>query len=141
MYCKHCGKELSDEAFMCPACGAPTGKPATQKSAAAPVKSAGVNLTGLSAVALFFAIVGFVTGIIFGAFFFVYPLSQLLLYILGTATILPSLAAVALGIYTLVDGKGGDNKSAKTMSIVAVVFAGVALLFLFLAGCIVTTIY
>lgn len=24
MYCKHCGKELSDEAIMCPDCGTPT---------------------------------------------------------------------------------------------------------------------
>ena len=26
MYCKHCGKELSEDAFMCPACGAPVGQ-------------------------------------------------------------------------------------------------------------------
>lgn len=25
MYCKHCGKELADEAIMCPNCGTPTG--------------------------------------------------------------------------------------------------------------------
>ncbi len=25
MYCKHCGKELADEALMCPDCGTPTG--------------------------------------------------------------------------------------------------------------------
>ena len=24
MYCSNCGKELADNAFMCPACGAPT---------------------------------------------------------------------------------------------------------------------
>ena len=26
MFCVHCGKELSDEAVICPACGIPTGK-------------------------------------------------------------------------------------------------------------------
>lgn len=26
MYCTNCGKELSDEAIICPACGTPTGK-------------------------------------------------------------------------------------------------------------------
>jgi len=106
-----------------------------------PAKGTGVNLSGLSAIALFFAIVSFVTGVIFGAFFFVFPHSAYLLYVLGTATVLPALAGIALGIYALVDLKNSENKNAKTMGIVAVVFAGVALLFLFLAGCIVTTIY
>lgn len=29
MYCSNCGKELADNAIMCPSCGAPASKPLT----------------------------------------------------------------------------------------------------------------
>lgn len=38
MYCKHCGKEISDNALMCPDCGEPTNAPKSK-----PVKATDEN--------------------------------------------------------------------------------------------------
>lgn len=132
MFCSHCGKELSDDAFMCPNCGSPIRKTAQKKS----IPQEGGKETGLAIAGFIPAMIAFVTGIIFGAFFYVYPGSALLLYTVGASTILPALAAISMNAYTLVRIRGKENALAKNLSITAIVLAGVALLFLFLTGCI-----
>lgn len=140
MFCKHCGKELSNEAFMCPNCGAPTdvAAPVNKEPEKEEHRNGGTGLTGLSTVSLILACIAFVTGVVFGAFFFEYSNSAILLYVLSATTILPALAALSIGAYTLCAAKNG-NKLAKSLSITAIVLSGAAVLFLFLAGCLLGT--
>lgn len=141
MYCRHCGKEISDNAFMCPDCGEPT---ATGKTPSALPSDNEVrndhekhyDPTGLSVVAFLLSLIALVTGIVFGAFFFVYSYSNFLLFILGATTILPAVASVCIGTYVLVANKDAQNQC-KAFSITAIVLGGVALLFLFVAGCVI----
>ncbi len=128
MYCKNCGKELSEEALMCPNCGTPTGnKPHVRKSAHA------VSSASLGVIAFFLGCFSFVTGIIFGAFFYVYPAASLLLYIIGATTIMPALATICLGIAALMRE---IQSRYRVLTIVAIVLAGISLLFLYLTACI-----
>lgn len=142
MFCKNCGKELSNNAIMCPDCGEPVDltvvKPATKQEPV--LTDAAKNLKALSVVGMTLTLIAFVTGIIFGTFFYVYTSAAILLYIIGHSSILPALVGLSIGIYVLAHSKDAD-KSAKTLSIISVVFAGVVLLFLFLAGCIMGTYY
>ncbi len=132
MYCKHCGKELADEALMCPDCGTPTdGKRAAQKPALVNEQP-----SPRGTVALFLAIFAFVTGIIFGSFFYVFTGSAILLYMIGATTILPALTAVCLGITVLIRGEAGKERA---IAIVAIALAGTVLLFLFLSVCIIAS--
>lgn len=141
IFCRNCGKELSDEAFMCPNCGTPVnGAPAKPHTKAEPVKTEpNPKATALSVVAFVLSMISFVTGIIFGAFFFVYTNSALLLYVLPVTTILPAFAALSIGAYLLYITKNEDNRLAKSLSVTAVVFASVVILFLFIAGCLLAT--
>ena len=131
MYCKHCGKELSDEAILCPDCGTPTGVKPNRKPASADGKP-----SPLGAIALFLSIFSFVTGIIFGAFFYTYAASALLLYIISAASILPGLAAVSLGIAVLYRE---EKERDCIFAILSIVLGGVALLFLFITGCVIAS--
>ena len=139
MYCRHCGKELSDEAFMCPNCGTLTGadpvKKQTQKET--PETSSGsVNTTALAAVAFLLSMLAFVTGIIFGAFCYVTAGAMLFLYIFGASTILPAVASLSIGTYLLVAGRDKLSNHAKGFAITSVVLSAFILVFLFLTGCI-----
>ena len=148
MFCKHCGKELSDEAFMCPNCGTPINpnfanknehkKEETAKPEIDTVIASGVNKTGLTVAAFILSMIAFVTGIIFGAFMYVMPAYSFLLYIISTITILPSLAGISLGAYSLCAGRNNLPGNAKAFATVAVVFSVVVLLFLFLTTCLLT---
>lgn len=133
MYCRHCGKELSDEAPICPACGTPTGvKFKIPETAAEKIGQP----SPLGAIALFLAIFSFVTGIVFGAFFYAFAASVVLLYIIGAASILPALASVGLGIAVLY--RGGTNRE-RVFAVISIVLAGIALFFLFIAECIIAS--
>lgn len=142
MYCYHCGKEISPDAVMCPECGSPTknmsAMPLAQQAVAAPEE---VKATALSAVALTLSLISFVTSVIFGAFFFVYTTSSLLLMVLDAVSILPALTALCLGIYLLISSSKNGNKGGKAMATVAVVFSAVALAFLFIAGCVIVATF
>lgn len=138
MFCSHCGKELAEDAFMCPNCGSPVQKAAGAKKPS-PQTQEGGKETALSIVGFVFAMIAFVTAIIYGSFFYVYIGSVVLLYVLGAFTILPAFVALFIGIYTLVSLRGKENVLAKNLSITAVVFAGFALFFLFIAGCVIAS--
>lgn len=134
MYCKHCGKELSDEALMCPNCGAPTGARSNIRKPSAPSDG---QTSPLGAIALFLSIFSFVTGIIFGSFFYAYAASVILLYFISATSILPGLAAVCLGIAILHRREGGRG---WVFAIVSIVAAGIALFFLFIAACVTASV-
>lgn len=136
MYCRHCGKQLSDEAIMCPECGTPTRS--TMRSIVpqeiandTPVEPAGKG-SSLGAIGFFLSVFAFVTGIIFGAFLYVFYTASLLVMIVGSTTIIPGLAGVSICMAALKTEKGAK----KALPIVGIVLAGIALLFLFLTACI-----
>lgn len=141
IFCRTCGKELSDEAFMCPNCGTPvSGVHDAKQKPTEPAKTE-TKASGLSVVAFLLATIAFVTGIIFGAFFFVFVNSALLVYIIGASTILPALTSLSIGVYLLISARNGLTSSAKAFSITAIVLSSVALLFLFIGGCVIVGSY
>lgn len=144
IFCRTCGKELSSEAFMCPNCGTPIQSAPAEKQPqpAEPVKAVtgtGANATGLSIVAFILATIAFVTGIIFGAFFYVFNFSSMLLSVISATSILPALAGLVIAAYQLYAARSELTSTAKSLSVVSVVFAVIVLLFLFLTGCIIAS--
>ena len=137
MYCRHCGKELSDEAFMCPNCGTPTGTEPPKKKVQneeSESSAGGVNTTALSVVTFIISMFAFVTGVIYGALFYVYtPLVTL--FIISVTSILPALAGLVIGAYLLVSGRDKLSDKAKTYAIVSIVLSSVVLFFLFITSC------
>lgn len=131
MYCKHCGKELSEDAFMCPACGAPVGQTLKKKADAQNCERHG---SALACVGFFLSLTAFITGVILGAFLLAYDADSVLALISGFITFLPGMAGIALGIYCL--NKAKDNAFAKVLSTTGIVLAMLALVFAFIAICI-----
>lgn len=139
MYCRNCGKEIPDGSVTCSHCGTPVSgarpvKPDYRKETAA----ADTSKTGLALVGFILSLFAFVTGIVFGALFFEFAGSQLLLFILGASTILPALSGLSIGAYLLCSARG-ISISAKAFSVIAIVLAAIVLLFLFIAGCVLVT--
>ena len=139
IFCRTCGKELSSSPYMCPNCGTPVnGAPDIKPKTTEPAKTGTeARVLGLSVVAFILSTVAFITGIIFGAFFFVFSASAILLYIISATTILPALAGIAIGAYLLCSARNELSNSAKTILIIAIVFSAIALLFLFIGGCVI----
>ena len=137
MYCKYCGKEISDEAFMCPNCGTPTGTELPKKKVQneEPQSSTtGANTTALSVVAFILSMFAFVTGVIYGALFYVYtPLVTL--FVLSATSILPALAGLVIGAYLLTSGRDQLSANARAYAIVSIVLSSVVLFFLFITSC------
>ncbi|MBD5636749.1 MAG: hypothetical protein HDP28_02865 [Clostridia bacterium] len=142
MFCRHCGKELADEAFMCPGCGSPTGtapiKQEVKKEDESGEKTS--HHSGLSTIAFILSLIAFVTGIVFGALFLACSGSFLLLYFVGTMSVLPALAALSIGAYLLC-ARNKLIQNAKAFAITAIVLSAVVLLFLFISGCLTLTGY
>ena len=136
MYCRYCGKQLSDEAIMCPECGTPTKNiaptPSVQENVTAvPEVQKGPN-NQLGVIGFTLSLFAFVTGIIFGAFMYVYYGAHLLIYLLGSCTILPALAGLSVCISRLKNDKG----TTKALAITGIILASIVLVFLFLTLCI-----
>ncbi len=114
MFCRHCGKEISDEAFMCPDCGTPTIE-RKNKNIEIPnqLQNSDKKEKGISIIGFLFALIAFITGIIFGSFFFVFSASVVLLYVISATTILPALTSLAIGIYTIITSTENSDKICK----------------------------
>lgn len=128
MYCKHCGKTLSDEAIVCPGCGHPTRQDH-------PVRR-GKSLAEDETQCNFSAIAGFVLSVIafvmapfVAAAFFICDNGYTIL-LSSIALILITLCGFVLGLYAIVHIKTQPTRT-KVFSILAVVFTGVVLLLLF----------
>ena len=143
IYCRTCGKELSAAAFMCPNCGTPVnGTPENTKPKAVNPEKTGTaaKASGLSVVSFILTAIAFVTGIIFGAFFYVFPYSQVLLYVISATTVIPALTGMTISAYLLCAARNELTYAATALSIASVILSAIALLFLFLTGCILASI-
>lgn len=127
MYCKNCGKQLSDEAIMCPDCGMPTGVKAN-----APAVNENENKNAHKSNAKAIALIGFVFACI--AFFCTIVIGSAILdggylYLPDGLTVLPALAAIGMGIYALCSREGG---AAKVFSIINVSISGFTIFYSFI---------
>lgn len=115
MFCKNCGKEIDDNAVICPDCGVPTDK---FKTEAAPADGqAAVQKTNV------FAIIGFVLSLVAFAFIFI---QVVVFWILA-------IAALTLSILGLVwSAKKGWNLKGLAIAgvVISAVDVGVWLMFL-----------
>lgn len=134
MYCRYCGKQISDEAIMCPDCGTPTqnmekttaAKEVKPQEVEAPVTSA----SQLSVVGFVLALISFVSSMIFGSYLFAEAYANG--YIIGCGSIMPAFAGLSIGIYRVKLERGGK----KAFAIISIVLSGIALFYLFLAFCV-----
>ena len=138
MYCKYCGKQLSEEAIMCPDCGTPT-KSALPTKAVSETRQTAEQFgaqNSLGVIGFMLSTFAFVNGIIFGAFIYVFESAISLILVIGSTTILPALTGISLCILRLKNEKG----PLKGLVIAGIVFAGIALLFIFITACIITSL-
>lgn len=125
MYCKHCGKELAESAFMCPDCGTPTGK-----MHAGSIKSPAAKTGRIASVSGFaLSIISFVTAIVL-----------VTLEIVGRNGFLGSelyvtagLIGLVLNIYGLYKAKEGNDSVARGLAIAGIVLVSIALSYCFIA--------
>ncbi len=125
MYCKHCGKELSDEAIMCPDCGTPTEKGSARK----PERISGTPQKRTCAVT------GFVLSIICFVATFVLVTIEMCFGRLGTTdtlAILPGLAGLIFSIFGLGEAKKNGDGVARGLAITGIVLSAVALFYCFI---------
>lgn len=143
MYCKNCGKELSDRAEMCPSCGEPMGvnRQCEQQHRQVRQASAGVDLKALSIVSLVLGAISFLVAVAYSIFFFVTNTAVVLLYIISAAAIIPALAGLSVGIYVLMTARPETDRLSKPVSIASVVLTSVVLFALFVVSCIIVIIF
>lgn len=136
MFCKHCGKEISDNALMCPDCGEPTGTVAKNKSAQATVNESDRTHCGrtaefgfggslISFVSWIFYLVILVCGLRYAT------ITGIVLGIFTGAVCLVSLFLSVKGIFDT----ESDSKE-RTIAIVGTVISATMLLGFLLLSCI-----
>ena len=131
MYCHHCGKELSDEAFMCPDCGTPTGNNTQKKFVEK--DSEGGSKSRFTAIACFvLSAIAFLAGIV--------ELSISLAaeaYSVGLlVVVIGGLGGVAFGIHALCAGSAKENSTMRLITIIGLALAGFILFYDFIATCV-----
>ena len=133
MYCRYCGKQISEEAIMCPECGTPTkplsSTPFVEEKTPEVKTPSNIPWTIIGFLLTAFA---FLTGIVFGSVMLASVKGAALLYVIGPASILPALAGISILISTLKNETGVK----KILALVGIGLAGVALLFVFIAVCV-----
>jgi len=139
MYCKNCGKELSENAFVCPDCGEPVNAASQRVNAAAKPTVCGKN--GLAAVTGFIgSLVSVVCWVCFLCIVLCgYSYLPLMGIVLGIVTGLVCLVSLFLSIAGLIsDAEAGKNRAFPISGVVlsATFFTGFLLL-----TCIVGCIY
>ncbi len=140
MYCRNCGKQLSDGAIMCPECGEPTKPlgtaPCVKENVTETPKGNSKLVDLLGIIGFFLSMFAFVTGIIFGAFMYVYPAAAPLLLVIGFTSILPALVGISICIPAVKDEKA----NIKALAITGIVLSAIVLLFLFITACVICTL-
>ena len=142
MFCTHCGKELADNALMCPSCGSPTSntqnpvigateagrqeKPQQKTKEKNPAAVAGFVLSAISFVLGFILITCIFALYGTDAFFSASPYVSLFVLI-------PAFGGLALNIYGMLHKN--LNSTTKFLCILGLVFAGITIFYFFLGLC------
>ncbi len=126
MYCKHCGKELAESAFMCPDCGTPTGKMHAPGNIKSPAAKTG-RIASVSGFAL--SIISFVTTTVLVTLVIVHMNGFLGSELYVTA----GLIGLVLNIYGLYKAKEGNDSVARGLAIAGIVLVSIALSYCFIA--------
>ena len=96
MFCKNCGKELDDNAVICPNCGVPTDKLYAQQPLSEPKKINGIGIAGF--------VVGLL-GLLGGNYLFLIPgIIGLILSIVGVVHMKKCNSANGLAVAGLIVG-------------------------------------
>lgn len=127
MYCKHCGKTLSDEAIVCPGCGHPTRQDRCARRGKTLLEDDQSNICAI--VAFVLSVIAFVTAPFASAAFFICD-NGFTILLSGIALILITLCGFILGLIAFLHVRIQPTKI-KVFSILAVVFTSVVLLLLF----------
>ena len=137
MYCKHCGKEISDDAIACPGCGHPTKVDQLVPkekvfSARDPRRSNPSVIAGfvLSAIA-------FVAGIILLSISLVGNVESMVIY--GMLIVLPAVIGLILDIYGLSRAYIFGTNIQKGLAIAGIALAGIVLFYFFVVCCIIAS--
>ena len=156
MYCKHCGKELSDEALMCPNCGTPTQTTKvanrvktieTDNAPASPLATAAFALSMITFVfGIFFAIYCATIGIISFSLtiynssfsnngyidsYYFYP-KLLFGFAVALITVFTSLGGLVAGIISNCRAKEINNKKSRGFAVTAIIVTSFILLVILL---------
>lgn len=160
MFCKNCGKELADEAIMCPDCGTPTSQSHTKRPVTAEVDVE--NRSPLSVIALVLSILALVCCIAFvwvtltsdsidmrfygslstssyssgidisgGQYSYDLPI-MLLNLAMAVMTVLTALGGLISGLAALYHSMKSKSNGEKAFAITSIILAGLAILLLFI---------
>ena len=133
MFCKHCGKELADSAFMCPECGTPTSNmyPTTNQKSAS--KNGETIVDAVNTETSPFPLISIITGAIafFLTIFFIVLLEDRIYYASTPAVVL-GLFIAACVLISLIMGVWAIYKTRKSqpaLSIAALIVSCVSMSF------------
>ena len=133
MYCQHCGKQLSDEAIMCPECGTPTSSSTfihTKREDANSTSEVSTSKSNSWCIVSFvLSVFAFVTGVIFGRMIIDSYRYASLLFVIGHTSITPALTAISVAVISLRSAK----ISMKVLAIIGIALSGILLIFLSIA--------
>ena len=135
MYCKHCGKEISDEAIACPGCGHPTKVDRHGRNEKVLTKK-DPRLSNPSLIAGFvLSAIAFVAGVILLSLSIVGNYESILYY--SVLILLPAVIGLALDIFGLSRANIFGTNAQKGLAIAGIVLAGIVLLYFFVVCCII----
>lgn len=124
MYCRHCGKELSDEAMMCPNCGTPTEYIPVRK----PERATGAPQKRFCAITGFtLSVISFVATFVLLTICMCFGRSCSDIF-----TILPGLAGLVFCILGIYEAKKTGDALGRGFAIAGIVLAAVALFYCFI---------
>lgn len=134
MFCKHCGKSISDEAIACPNCGHPTQIERPVRKGKIEIEGeTPSNPTAISGFVL--STIAFVAGVILLSISLVGNFQSAIYY--NSLIILPAIGGLALDIFGLSKARKYGNATQKGLAIAGIVLAAVVLFYFFVLCCIV----
>ena len=132
MYCKNCGKELANDAIMCPNCGSPTGvSPQSAKKLPAQQSAQSGSIPFVAFIVSVLAL--FLAPFVCAVFFVCYNVYVIIFVFI--ALILLAVSGFILALYAISGVKSQQGRT-RVFSIIGIVFTSVVLLLLVVMLCV-----
>lgn len=125
MFCKSCGKELANDAYMCPHCGSPASHNPVKR-----VEIPTEPFKSIPFVAFILSIIAFAMAPFVGAAFFICN-NGFTIMLSSIALILIAICGFVFSLFAIARVQTQAGKT-KVFSILSIVFTGVVLLLLFI---------